>query len=160
MFRERAHPGSHWPRWLLGGVIALLGLILAIGGGWLLTLGGSWYYLPAGIALLVAGGLLMLGRIGGAWLYAVVLLATIGWAAWESGLDYWRWIPRLGLLVVLAIPVALLAPRLRGGPSRKTGWGMAAVLALVFAGVFALAFVPHGVTRSAPQDVGGISGEL
>jgi quinoprotein glucose dehydrogenase len=149
MFRERAHPGSHWPRWLLGGVIALLGLTLAIGGGWLLTLGGSWYYLPAGIALLVAGGLLMLGRIGGAWLYAVVLLATIGWAAWESGLDYWRWIPRLGLLVVLAIPVALLAPRLRGGPSRKTGWGMAAVLALVFAGVFALAFVPHGVTRSA-----------
>lgn len=29
----------------------LLGLVMAIGGGYLATLGGSWYYLVAGIGL-------------------------------------------------------------------------------------------------------------
>ena len=108
--RFRAHP------WIsvLGVVIALLGLTLAIGGGLLLAAGGSWYYLPAGIGLLVSGVLLALGRGSGAWWYWAVLVGTVAWTAWESGLDYWRWVPRLGLLVGLGILVALAQWRLPG----------------------------------------------
>jgi len=43
-------------------VIALIGIVLAVGGVWLVALGGSWYYLLAGLAMIVAGGLLVLGR--------------------------------------------------------------------------------------------------
>ncbi|HVI25327.1 MAG TPA: membrane-bound PQQ-dependent dehydrogenase, glucose/quinate/shikimate family [Xanthomonadaceae bacterium] len=138
----RAHP---W-RALLGLVIVLLGLALAIGGAMLVAAGGSWYYLPAGIALTVSGVLLMRGRMAGAWWYWAVLVATALWSAWESGLDYWRWVPRLGLFVLLGILVALVQPRLADGPSRGRSWALAAVLGVVFLAAFALAFAPYGVT--------------
>lgn len=139
-------PRMHPWRMLLGLVIALLGLVLAIGGGMLIAAGGSWYYLPAGIGLVVSGVLLVRGRMAGAWWYWAVLAATVLWSAWESGLDYWRWVPRLGLLVALGILVALLQPRLVGGPSRGRSWTLAGALAVVFVAAFALAFRPYGVT--------------
>jgi quinoprotein glucose dehydrogenase len=142
--RVRTHP------WLglLGLLIALLGLVLAIGGAILAGAGGSWYYLLAGIGLLVSGLLLLFGRAAGAWWYWGVLAATVCWSAWESGLDYWRWVPRLGLLVVLGILVALAQWRLPGGMSRPRSRVLAAVLGLVFLAAFALAFAPYGVTTA------------
>ena len=47
--------GGHWGLWILGVVTALLGLVLVIGGARLASLGGSWYYVLAGIGLLLAG---------------------------------------------------------------------------------------------------------
>lgn len=44
--------------WILGALLALAGLGLAVGGLRLVSLGGSWYYLIAGSALLVAGMLI------------------------------------------------------------------------------------------------------
>ncbi|RXD79423.1 hypothetical protein, partial [Xanthomonas perforans] len=43
-------------------VIAVLGAVLAYQGGRLVAVGGSWYYLIAGIALFLAGVLLALGK--------------------------------------------------------------------------------------------------
>ncbi|TWI05908.1 quinoprotein glucose dehydrogenase [Luteimonas cucumeris] len=149
---------SRWPLILLGIVTALLGLALAVGGAWLLILGGSWYYLPAGIGLLVAGVQLARDRMSGAWWFAAVFVGTLLWTAWESGLDYWRWVPRFGLIVALGIVLALLLPRLSGGPSRRVSRVVAAALGVVFIAAFALAFVPYGVTRgksSAPQATAG-----
>ena len=133
---------------VLGVVMALLGVVLAGGGAWLALLDGSWYYLPAGIGLLLAGAQLAHGRMSGAWWFAAVFVGTLAWTAWESGLEYWRWIPRFGLLVVLAFVLALLLPRLQGGPSRRVSLSLAFALGLVFVAAFALAFVPHGVIRA------------
>src|SRR4051794_39624700 len=52
---------AFWPRLLVGASLALLGLLVGAGGAWLISLGGSWYYLPAGIALLASGSLLLSG---------------------------------------------------------------------------------------------------
>ena len=46
---------KHFLLWSLGGLLAIVGIVLGIGGAWLLGLGGSAYYLPAGLAHLVAG---------------------------------------------------------------------------------------------------------
>lgn len=142
MARFRVHP---WIA-LLGIAIALVGLALAIGGAILVAAGGSWYYLPAGLALLVSGVLLLFGRASGAWWYWAILVGTVLWTAWESGLDYWRWVPRIGLFVAFGVLVALAQWRLPGrfakGPSRA----LAGALVLVFVVAFALAFVPYGVT--------------
>ena len=51
-----------WSPALLGGVIALLGFILAGGGAYLAWLGGSLYYVLVGAMLLAAGYLLIKGR--------------------------------------------------------------------------------------------------
>ncbi|HEX7029269.1 MAG TPA: membrane-bound PQQ-dependent dehydrogenase, glucose/quinate/shikimate family [Gammaproteobacteria bacterium] len=149
--KHRNDDSPGWPLLIFGALVALLGLVLAAGGAWLMALGGSWYYLLAGIGLLVAGIQLARGRFSGAWWFGAVFIGTLLWTAWEAGLDYWRWIPRFGLMVVLAIVVALLLPRLsdRDGSrhfSRTVSWSLAGVLALIFLGVFALAFVPPGVT--------------
>lgn len=133
---------------LFGGLIGLVGLLLAAGGGWLAVLGGSWYYLIAGVGLLISGVLLARRRRSGAGWFAAVFVGTLVWAAWESGLNYWRWIPRLDVVLILAIIVALLLPRL-GGFSRGASRGLAGVLFLGLAAAGALAFVPYGYVNLA-----------
>ncbi|MGH8168723.1 MAG: membrane-bound PQQ-dependent dehydrogenase, glucose/quinate/shikimate family, partial [Woeseiaceae bacterium] len=133
---------------VFGTVVALLGLPLALGGGWLAALGGSWYYLLAGAGLLITGTQLVRGRYSGAWWFALVFLGTLAWTIAEAGLDYWRWIPRFGLIVVLASFLSLRLPRISGGRSRLLGRSLAALCAVIFVAAFALAFLPHGVTRN------------
>src|SRR3954454_20087158 len=88
---------GHWLLPPLGLLIALTGLGLAAGGGWLITLGGSWYYLLAGLGMLASGVQLIRARSSGFWWYALVFAGTLSWTIWESGSDYWRWVPRMGL---------------------------------------------------------------
>ncbi|WP_434213320.1 membrane-bound PQQ-dependent dehydrogenase, glucose/quinate/shikimate family [[Pseudomonas] boreopolis] len=142
----RARRTGHWTLVLLGIAIGLLGLVLLAGGIWLAALGGSWYYLLAGVGMSVAGVQLVRGRNSGAWWFAAVFVGTLLWTWWESGASYWRWVPRLGLVTVLALVLALLSPRLERPASRALSRGLAGVLAAIFVVAFALAFVPHGVT--------------
>ncbi|WP_110686103.1 membrane-bound PQQ-dependent dehydrogenase, glucose/quinate/shikimate family [Salinicola aestuarinus] len=127
---------------VVGIIVALVGLALGAGGLYLATLGGSWYYLVAGVLMLVSGLLMVGGRVAGAWLYGLVFLGTFLWAAWESGLNYWRWIPRLDVALILAILVALALPGLKGGPGRKTGFSLAGLLFVGLLVAGALAFLP------------------
>ncbi|MBB6365755.1 quinoprotein glucose dehydrogenase [Xanthomonas sacchari] len=145
---EQTQRRGGWPLRLLGGACALIGLVLAAGGAWLLALGGSWYYLVAGLGLAISGVQLWRARRSGALWFAATFLLSLLWAAWESGTDYWRWVPRMGLMVFLALLLALLLPRLDRPFSRTLSRALAAVLALVFVGAFALAFLPYGVTEA------------
>src|SRR5476649_663175 len=72
-----------------GIVYALLGTILAGGGLWLVTLGGSAYYLCGGLGILATGALLVAGRPSALWVYAAVLIGTLIWAVSEIGFDWW-----------------------------------------------------------------------
>lgn len=47
-------------------VLGLMGLGLALAGGWLISLGGSWYYLLLGLAWLIAAVLMWRRRAVGA----------------------------------------------------------------------------------------------
>lgn len=96
---------------LLAVGLGLIGLVLVIGGGWLLSLGGSFYYLPAGLGMLASAIMLFRLRLTGAWIYIAVFLLTVLWALWEVGLNGWALVPRviapavLLILVIAAIPV-------------------------------------------------------
>src|SRR5262249_61003728 len=74
-----------WSPALLGGVVALLGLILAGGGAYLAWLGGSLYYVLVG-AMLVAGYLVIKGRIAGFYTYVGAFAFTAGLRFWGIGL--------------------------------------------------------------------------
>ena len=90
---------------ILSLVFWIVGLVLLGGGAWLMTLGGSWYYALAGVAL-IGVGVLMKPRLAAArGLYALFLMATAIWALWESGYDWWPLATRLGVFLLLAIPL-------------------------------------------------------
>src|SRR3546814_4430134 len=78
-----------WGARIGGGFIVLIGLPLLLGGAWLAVLGGSLYYVVAGLGLVVAGVQLARGRASGGLVFAVVLLGTLAWAVWESGVVFW-----------------------------------------------------------------------
>lgn len=91
-----------------GIVTAIAGLVLAIGGIYLVFLGGTWYYLLAGLGVLASGIGLTLGKRWSLHLYTVVLAGTIIWALAEVGLHGWELEPRL--LVPLLFGLVLLTP--------------------------------------------------
>ena len=80
-------------------VLAAIGLTLGGLGGWLVTLGGSWYYLIVGIAFLVTAWLLLRRRAEALWLYSAILVGSILWAVWEVGFDWWQLGARGGVIV-------------------------------------------------------------
>ncbi|HEX6604209.1 MAG TPA: membrane-bound PQQ-dependent dehydrogenase, glucose/quinate/shikimate family [Sphingomicrobium sp.] len=122
---------------ILGGLLVLIGLILAVGGIWLASLGGSIYYLLAGLGLIASGVLMIGGRPLGAYLYLAVFALTLVWALWEVGLNVWALVPRVIGPAVLAILVFLVLPLLE---PRRWRWttalgGVAGVLVLILVGI-------------------------
>src|SRR4051812_9356362 len=101
-----------WPARVVGVLLLLIGLVLAVGGLQLAVLGGSPYYVLAGVGLIVAGVLMARRSITGAWVYLGVFVATFVWALWESGLNGWALVPRLVGPSVLLVLVLLCAPML------------------------------------------------
>jgi quinoprotein glucose dehydrogenase len=87
---------------------ALTGLYLLAGGAWLLALGGSVYYVVAGIVLLGVAWLLLRRRPGALGLYALLLAATALWSLWEAGPDFWALAPRSGVLVMFGVWLLLV----------------------------------------------------
>src|SRR5436190_19532680 len=96
-----------WGARLGGGFIVLVGLPLLIGGAQLGLLHGSDYYVAAGLGLVVAGVQLARGRASGGIIFALVLLGTLGWALWESGLVFWPLVPRVFSPLVIGLVVLL-----------------------------------------------------
>ena len=97
---------------LLGWICILLGAVLAAGGVWLITLGGSLYYALAGAGRFVTGVLLNHRKLAAIWLYLVVWIGTLGWAWWEVGADWWAQVPRLVAPTLILVLVLLCIPAL------------------------------------------------
>ena len=94
--------------WALRGyavLLALIGLTLLVLGGQLVTLGGSFYYALAGIAVIAAAFLLWRGDWRGGLVYAAMLAGTLFWALYEVGLDGWGLVSRLVAPTVLGLPL-------------------------------------------------------
>lgn len=110
--------------WVLAAVLAAAGLFFVIGGGKLITLGGSWYFLIAGLALLWSAVEILRRRPAGVWVFLGTFALTILWSLYDVGFQYWGLISRLlamtiGAAVVLAsLPIlnkaAGKAPRAAG----------------------------------------------
>jgi len=133
---------------VLGLALVLISLPLIWKGFELISVGGSWYYALAGLALAVAGGLIGARKKAGVWLYVAVFAATVVWAVAEAGLRFWPMVPRLGGPLFLLLPVALIAPYL-GKRGKAGGWfALAAAVVAAFAGAGVMAFRPQGVVQN------------
>jgi len=141
-------------KWLLGGLgilIALIGLGLAAGGGYLLSLGGSAYFLLMGLAMLVSGLLIARRNPRGAWLYGVALVLTAIWAVWDAGLEYWPLVSRVLTFAVIGLVVALIYPtlvRASGAHAGRGAYGLAGLLGIGVVATLAYMFVPTHVVKA------------
>jgi quinoprotein glucose dehydrogenase len=136
-------------------VIALIGLVLTGGGGWLLSLGGSPYYLVTGIAFLVTAVLLLRRSSAALWLYALIILGSLGWAIFEVGFDWWQLGPRGGVIVLIGLWLMLPAIRRPLGFASPTGMRYAAsALPLAVATIVAIAVAGYSMTQD-PHDIAG-----
>ena len=131
-FSQRRPP----PR-IYASILAVVSTTLTIGGAWLASLGGSPYYVLAGLVVGCSAALLWRGRRLGVWLYAAMLVGTACWAVWESGFDGWALSARLVAPFVLG--AWLITPWLQSrlvpaGKSRRAaslpGFAIAFVVAL------------------------------
>ncbi len=145
---------------ILGAVIALIGLVLAIGGIQLITLGGSLYYGVVGILMILSGLLLFLGRSAGVWLYVAIFVGTVIWALWEVGLNGWALVPRLVAPLVLLIPILACLPLMRREGGGRLAMGSLALVVLatiVFGFIVAQANQPQiqsPVPAASPVPIG------
>ena len=136
----------------------LIGLALVVGGASLLRLGGSPYYLLAGIGLAIIAVLLFARRRAALSLMAVFLVLSLAWSLWEVQLDWWQLVPRLDLWFVLGVWLLLPLVNLRVRPDRlwkdRPSVQLCLALALVALTGIATAFThPHrldGHTATSP----------
>ncbi|MDZ4376380.1 MAG: membrane-bound PQQ-dependent dehydrogenase, glucose/quinate/shikimate family, partial [Phenylobacterium sp.] len=133
-----------WIARAVGAVLGVIGLVLLVGGVWLVAIGGSPYYALAGAGLLAAGGLLIRDQVLGVAVYALVFLATVVWALWEVGLQGWPLLPRVVGPALLLLPVLAIVPLLTPSDMlRRTA---------LFSGVGALALLLVGSVVVAVAD--------
>ncbi|KKB12728.1 glucose dehydrogenase [Devosia geojensis] len=122
---RRRHGFGYWAVMLLAVIVAIFGALIAGGGAWLAALGGSWYYVLAGIGLLATAFFLFQRSMLAIWVYLVTFVGTVLWALWEAGLDGWAQVPRLVAPTVMLVLVLLTLPVLR----RHRTWRREAVAA-------------------------------
>jgi len=138
----------------------IIGLTLGGGGLWLVTLGGSVFYLFAGLMFLITAGLLLMRKAVALWVYAVLVVAALAWAIWEVGFDWWQLGPRGGMIILLGL--WLLTPWIRRplGFRSPTGiiyganpWPLAlpVILAIVVA-FYSMTTDPHDLAGELPKD--------
>lgn len=138
-------------------VLLLVGLYLVYAGWQLIALGGSPYYLPAGLVLLAVAVLLLRLDPRAATLYAAFFVVTAAWSVWEAGLAFWPLAARLGMFAVLGLLLALCVafmPRAREVPrTRHIAFGVASVTAIALAAAFVTALFPIWIVKpgQAPQ---------
>jgi quinoprotein glucose dehydrogenase len=136
----------------------LMGLALAVGGVWLIALGGSWYYAIAAAAFLLTGFLLIRGRPAALLVYALLGVGTLAWSVWEVGLDWWPLAARGAVIFVVGLWLltpwvtrALDAGQGRVSALRGAGLPLTATIAVaVVLAVVSWFGEPHRIEGNAP----------
>ncbi len=135
-------------------VLALFGIALAAGGLWLTILGGSVFYLLAGLALLASAVLVQRRSAMALWVHGALVLGALGWALWEVGFDWWQLGPRGGVLVLIALWLLAMSGRLEPVASRRPAafaLGIPVLLSIAAAG-YAMTVDTHDVAGSLPAE--------
>ena len=94
-------------------VIGIFAAALFWQGATLLGMGGTPYYVVAGLAMLVAAWDLFCGRPRGFVIFSGVLLLTLAWAVYESGSGFWTVGSRIWIIGLFAVWLCL--PMIRRG---------------------------------------------
>ncbi len=143
----------------MGLLLVLIGMVVGTGGVWLMALGGSWYYLPAGLLLVLTGLLLLQGNPAALPSHAVLLGITLAWSLWESGLNAWALAARGNVLWLLGLAMATpwFLRGLDGPVPPAARRGLAASLAVFAAVAVAALLLPGSRGADGPRQGAAIA---
>lgn len=150
---HRLKDPAHWYCVSLKILMTLLGIVLAIGGLWLIALGETWFDLLGGLGLVISGTGMANTSSVGMWAYLLSYLFTLGWTFWGVETDWSSLAPGLVALIVLQASV-FICISLSSSPRDAHGHGRAAAMAaflVVAAGSFLL---------TAPESLRVVVGEV
>jgi quinoprotein glucose dehydrogenase len=143
---------------LTSALLVVLGLALGAGGLWLAILGGSLFYLFAGMMFIITGMLLLMRRAAALWVYALLIVVAFVWALREVGFDWWQLGPRGGIIILIGLWLLTpwvwrpLLPRTGSGPAGYWSLAIMVVLSIVLA-FYSMTQDPHDRAGSLPTDV-------
>jgi membrane-bound PQQ-dependent dehydrogenase, glucose/quinate/shikimate family len=149
MAENSARPGKGLSLWsvLFGLVLLAIGLFFAIGGGKLVALGGSWYFLIAGIVMLLSAIQFFRRKSSAVMLFILVFAGTLIWALYDAGWQFWPLVLRLmvpaGLMVLAFITWPALRKREGKASLAKLSYALSAVIAVGMVVTFVQMFQPH-----------------
>jgi len=132
--KEAGWPARIWAA-IGGGLVALVGLPLLVGGGWLIFVGGSPYYMLAGAAVLATGVMLVRRHPMAGLVYAAILGVTLAWGLWEAGFEFWPLLPRLFAPAVLGLFILAVIPAAPKGVMRDRSGAAVAAMSVLLVGV-------------------------
>ena len=142
---------------ILGLALLITGLFYIIGGGKLISLGGSWYFLIAGLFTTASAFFIFKKKALGVWLFALVFIGTVIWALIDAGWECWPLHSRL------MFPAGLFAALLLTLPSiRKYQYQTSlSVPAYIIGGLTVLGmigglygmFIPHPTVKASGEEL-------
>ena len=142
--------------WLFSAVLGLMALIFLGAGGYLAVLGGTLYYVVAGLLFLWSAILLFRGRRLGAWVFGLALAVSVIWALWEVGFDGWALMPRL--LIPVAFGIWLLLPWSQHALFGRLDFagrvplGSVGLIASGTVGAIVIGYALYALSTGGPQD--------
>jgi Glucose dehydrogenase len=141
-------------KWLLAGLMFIIGLAVGALGIKLATVGGTWFFALMGLVMIVAAALIARNRRSGIALYALAFIVALIWSVSDAGWDFWPLFSRLFTFGVLAFLCAIIWPFLSVSPHAKKGpaFGLAAVIAVVLLASLGGMFKTHTLV-SADEEV-------
>jgi len=115
MSEAQSKPGAIFKIWcfILGLALLLTGLFYLIGGGKLISLGGSWYFFIAGLVTIVSAIFIFRKQALGVGLFSLVFIGTVIWALIDTGLEFWPLHSRLMFPAGLFAAVLFTLPSIR-----------------------------------------------
>ena len=132
---------------LLGLVLLATGLFFTIGGARLAMLGGSGYFLLAGIGTTLSAIQFFRRKASAVLLFALVFIGSLIWAPLDGGLDFWPLVSRLMVPTGFMMLALLTLPALRKKENKPAGakaaYGASAGLAIAMLATLVKMFQPH-----------------
>jgi len=132
---------------VLGLILLATGLFFVIGGGKLVSLGGSWYFVIAGIFTIFSAIQFFRRKSSAVLIFALVFIGSAIWAVLDVGIDFWPLVSRLMTLAGFLLLAMITLPALRKHEGKnaasKPAYTISAVLVIGLVATFAQMFQPH-----------------
>lgn len=142
---------------LLGLVLLATGLFFAIGGGKLVALGGSRYFLIAGIVTVLSAIQFFRRKSSAVVLFLLVFVGTLIWSLFDAGLEFWPLVSRLMVPAGLMLLAFLIWPSLRKHEGKhslaKPSYAFSALLAAGMVVTLVQMFQPHPTVAGTGEEL-------